>query len=87
MCNTVAASVFLVHVLVLVEVLETHIIGVPSPSIEVGCVAAQVWSLTQFYSVDFSQSRIGAWVAHVVNKVSRRYFEKISKVEIEKVWH
>ena len=59
MCNTVAASVFLVHVLVLVEVLETPNIGVPSPSIEVGCVAAQVLSLTQFYSVDFSQSRIG----------------------------
>lgn len=39
MCNTVAASVFLVHVLVLVEVLETPITCVPSPSIEVGCVA------------------------------------------------
>ena len=50
---------FLVHVLVLVEVLETPIIGIPSTSIEVVCVAAQVWSLTQFYSVDFSQSRIG----------------------------
>ena len=68
MCNTVAASVFiLVHVLVLVEVLETPIIGIPSTSIEVGCVAAQVLSLTQFYSVDFSQSKISVKSAFSTN--------------------
>ena len=34
-------------------------------------VADQVWSLTQFYSVDFSQSRIGVKSAFSTNAKSR----------------
>ena len=40
----------------------------PKPVLALGVGATQVWSLTQFYSVDFSQSRIGVIKKCVFNK-------------------